>query len=248
MYEIYINDRPLRLIATADLAHYAVPDPSRLLARYSGKVKTLLNYADMLEKGSPKVQSLVLHYPLLEQLWEDFLSHYKIITAAGGIVQLKDTDKRLFIYRRGFLDLPKGKIDPGETPAEAAIREVQEETGLVEVAINHVPDPSRSPTPNSELLTQNSQLPIYPTTHLPNYPATKLPTTNYRLPTTTLHTYRTKKDKRILKPTYWYPMKTNQEELIPQTEEDIEWARWMTIEEALSGDWKMYANLERLLD
>ena len=233
MYEIYINDRPLRLIATADLAHYAVPDPSRLLARYSGKVKTLLNYADMLEKGSPKVQSLVLHYPLLEQLWKDFLSHYKIITAAGGIVQLKDTDKRLFIYRRGFLDLPKGKIDPGETPVEAAIREVQEETGLVEVAINHVPNPSRSPTPNSELLTQNSQLPIYPTIHLP---------------TITLHTYRTKKDKRILKPTYWYPMKTNQEELIPQTEEDIEWARWMTIEEALSGDWKMYANLERLLE
>ena len=233
MYEIYINDRPLRLIATADLAHYAVPDPSRLLARYSGKVKTLLNYADMLEKGSPKVQSLVLHYPLLEQLWKDFLSHYKIITAAGGIVQLKDTDKRLFIYRRGFLDLPKGKIDPGETPVEAAIREVQEETGLVEVAINHVPNPSRSPTPNSELLTQNSQLPIYPTIHLP---------------TITLHTYRTKKDIRILKPTYCYPMKTNQEELIPQTEEDIEWARWMTIEEALSGDWKMYANLERLLD
>lgn len=33
------------------------------------------------------------------------------------------------IFRRGVWDLPKGKIDPGETPAECALREVAEETG-----------------------------------------------------------------------------------------------------------------------
>jgi 8-oxo-dGTP pyrophosphatase MutT (NUDIX family) len=32
--------------------------------------------------------------------------------------------------RDGVWALPKGKIDPGETPAEAAVREVREETGV----------------------------------------------------------------------------------------------------------------------
>ncbi len=41
----------------------------------------------------------------------------------------------LFIFRRGFWDLPKGKIEEGETKKEAAIREVIEETGLKEVEI-----------------------------------------------------------------------------------------------------------------
>ena len=31
--------------------------------------------------------------------------------------------------------MPKGKIDPGETPEQAAVREVQEETGLVNVTL-----------------------------------------------------------------------------------------------------------------
>ncbi|MEZ4950086.1 MAG: NUDIX domain-containing protein [Saprospiraceae bacterium] len=37
------------------------------------------------------------------------------------------------MYRRGFWDLPKGKIDKGETPEQAAVREVAEETGLENV-------------------------------------------------------------------------------------------------------------------
>lgn len=36
----------------------------------------------------------------------------------------------LFIFRKGRWDLPKGKIDRGETPLQAALREVSEETGL----------------------------------------------------------------------------------------------------------------------
>ncbi len=36
----------------------------------------------------------------------------------------------LFIFRRGKWDLPKGKLDPGETIEEAAVREVQEECGI----------------------------------------------------------------------------------------------------------------------
>ena len=36
----------------------------------------------------------------------------------------------LWIFRRGFWDLPKGKLDEGETIQTCAVREVEEETGI----------------------------------------------------------------------------------------------------------------------
>lgn len=56
------------------------------------------------------------------------------IIAAGGLI----TDPQrhlLLIHRRGYWDLPKGKLDTGETIEQCAIREVQEETGLKEVQL-----------------------------------------------------------------------------------------------------------------
>jgi len=52
-----------------------------------------------------------------------------IITAAGGLVQ-NSNGEFLLMFRRGFWDLPKGKLDAGESIPDCAIREVQEETGL----------------------------------------------------------------------------------------------------------------------
>ncbi len=51
------------------------------------------------------------------------------ITAAGGIVQ-NESEEILFQFRRGKWDLPKGKLDEGETIEACAVREVEEETGL----------------------------------------------------------------------------------------------------------------------
>lgn len=51
------------------------------------------------------------------------------ITAAGGLV-FNDANELLMMYRRGKWDLPKGKLDDGETIEACAVREVQEETGL----------------------------------------------------------------------------------------------------------------------
>jgi 8-oxo-(d)GTP phosphatase len=57
------------------------------------------------------------------------------ILAAGGLVIRQDGDgtvKVLMVHRPRYDDwsLPKGKTDHGETPAETALREVEEETGI----------------------------------------------------------------------------------------------------------------------
>jgi 8-oxo-dGTP pyrophosphatase MutT (NUDIX family) len=51
------------------------------------------------------------------------------IIAAGGIV-MNPNQEILWIFRRGFWDLPKGKLDPNETIEACAVREVMEETGI----------------------------------------------------------------------------------------------------------------------
>ncbi|WP_420150331.1 NUDIX hydrolase [Spirosoma sp.] len=53
---------------------------------------------------------------------------FKVIKAAGGVV-FKD-NKMLLMFRRGVWDLPKGKLDDGESSRQGAAREVQEETGV----------------------------------------------------------------------------------------------------------------------
>jgi 8-oxo-dGTP pyrophosphatase MutT (NUDIX family) len=53
----------------------------------------------------------------------------KIIQAGGGLV-LNEKHELLLIFRRGSWDLPKGKLDPGETLEACALREVEEETGV----------------------------------------------------------------------------------------------------------------------
>jgi 8-oxo-dGTP pyrophosphatase MutT (NUDIX family) len=59
----------------------------------------------------------------------------KTIVAAGGLVS-NDNGELLLIYRRGFWDLPKGKLDEGESIEACAVREVEEETGLTNVLLD----------------------------------------------------------------------------------------------------------------
>ncbi|MGB3801429.1 MAG: NUDIX domain-containing protein [Lewinella sp.] len=205
MYVIYINDRPLALreISSPSVYGDTAPD-THLIARYTGKKKSLLNYADTLEKASQKVTSIELLTDDVEALWADFQSHYRWIEAAGGVVTHTENGKQLFIFRRGYWDLPKGKLDDGEDRPTAALREVQEETGLKQVELGDA-------------------LPV------------------------TYHTYRGKKN-RILKPTYWYRMTTAQQELVPETEEDILRAEWRDVQEVLKSGDPLYENLRFMLN
>lgn len=53
---------------------------------------------------------------------------FKIVKAAGGVVV--KGNKQLLMFRRGVWDLPKGKLDDGESSRQGAAREVEEETGI----------------------------------------------------------------------------------------------------------------------
>jgi 8-oxo-dGTP diphosphatase len=63
----------------------------------------------------------------------------RIVAAAGGVV-MRDGEVAL-VHRPRYDDwtLPKGKLDSGESFEEAALREVEEETGLRATLVRELP-------------------------------------------------------------------------------------------------------------
>jgi len=201
MYKIYLDQTAFRLVSREEMDKLP-KGKTHLAGEYHGKTALLLNYIDMAEK-SQRYETVTLIGTDVEQLKTDFFSLFKIVEAAGGLIY-NEAGEILFIYRRANWDLPKGKIDEGETKEEAALREVAEETGLQEVE-------------RHELLY------------------------------TSYHIYRNKKDKRCLKPTYWYRMTTQNTDLKLQHEEDIEDAKWMTKAAFLDADMPTYGSIVDVL-
>ncbi len=76
-----------------------------------------------------KIEKAYIYHPNHEEILNKFSKTIPIVVAAGGVVTNKK-GQVLFIYRNEKWDLPKGKIDKGETIEAAAIREVEEETGV----------------------------------------------------------------------------------------------------------------------
>jgi len=64
----------------------------------------------------------------------DFIKLFTYIAAAGGVVYNHEK-KLLLIHRLGKWDLPKGKMENGESPETSAMREVCEETGVCNLKI-----------------------------------------------------------------------------------------------------------------
>ena len=59
--------------------------------------------------------SKVILYGDWNTIFADLKTLYKYIEAAGGFIK-NENDEYLFIFRRGKWDLPKGKLEKGETP------------------------------------------------------------------------------------------------------------------------------------
>ena len=65
------------------------------------------------------------------------------VRAAGCVVH-DDAGNMLLILRNGRWDLPKGKVEPGETLLQAALREVEEETGIAPLPTTRYPLPIKT--------------------------------------------------------------------------------------------------------
>ena len=133
-YKIYHNGIPVFLTTPEGAQALGFQaDKNTHVAHYVGKKKVLRQYLDLLDKNK-NLLAVVLYHNDLQSLWADFQACYKVLEAAGGYVE-NEKNELLVFYRRGSWDMPKGKIDPGESPDQAAIREVQEETGLINVSL-----------------------------------------------------------------------------------------------------------------
>lgn len=124
-YTIYFESKPLLLTETSADRPASFPEKTSSI---NGLSPDHLRQALDLIRSAETGAVIFFHQPLQElkkAIWEQFT----IIQAAGGLV-FNEREEMLFILRRGKWDLPKGKLDPGETLPECALREVQEETGI----------------------------------------------------------------------------------------------------------------------
>jgi len=129
MYKVFFNDRVVLL--TDDFLR-------NFQARY-GLFYKYRNVDDLHElitfyRDLKRIDTLYIFHNDLDELQERFKSCFQVIEAAGGLVT--DTKGRyLVIKRRGIWDLPKGKLNKGETIPQAALREVSEECGIKQLEI-----------------------------------------------------------------------------------------------------------------
>ncbi|HLZ89282.1 MAG TPA: NUDIX domain-containing protein [Puia sp.] len=125
--KIYFNDKPLFLCdeMTAEIREFAHHDDAVLIDEFSHPAVNSMIH----EMRQSKVHAGIFIHKDLEELRKAFWKKFLLVKAGGGLIR-NGEEKYLFMLRRGVWDLPKGKLDPGETIEQCAIREVMEETGI----------------------------------------------------------------------------------------------------------------------
>ena len=132
MYKIFLNDR--EIVISSKATEYS--DNTEIV---SAEGFTIDNIKSWFSEFHQKSNHAVFFHPIPEELMTtSFIPAFRLIQAGGGVVVRNS--KLLFIFRNEKWDLPKGKIDNGETPEQTAIREVTEECGITGHSIvRHLP-------------------------------------------------------------------------------------------------------------
>jgi 8-oxo-dGTP pyrophosphatase MutT (NUDIX family) len=132
--KVYFGEKPVYLCNKIDaelqeILHH--PDAILMDEISSAAINSLLH-----EIVKDEFHAGVLLHEDLDKLKKKFIKHFQLIEAAGGIV-VNEKNQLLFIYRLDKWDLPKGKIEKGEGIETAALREIEEETGLTHLTIKN---------------------------------------------------------------------------------------------------------------
>lgn len=128
---IYIGDSTLIIVPTTLHDHVDLQDLESLgLSPTIGPLNEhdLARLVNWLEVKSDS-RRVTLFSPNVDTSLKHLTKLYTPIAAAGGVV--KKEGKAIMIKRLGVWDLPKGKIEKGESSEVAAVREVEEECGVV---------------------------------------------------------------------------------------------------------------------
>ena len=119
MYKVFVNELPLiltnKLSETGDGEYFPLNENSIQEAIKALKKK--------------KLTAAYIYHPNHEEILKKFTKEIPLTVAAGGVVT-NAKGKVMFIYRNDKWDLPKGKLEKGESIEDCAIREVMEETGV----------------------------------------------------------------------------------------------------------------------
>lgn len=130
--KIYFNDKPLFLCDNIDevVEPFVHHDDAVFIDELDSHTVKSMIYEMQLEK----IHAGVFFHANLEELKKAFFKKFTLVQAAGGLVK-NERGENLLIFRRGKWDLPKGKLDKGESLEECAVREVEEETGLQNIKL-----------------------------------------------------------------------------------------------------------------
>lgn len=126
MYKVFVKNAPL--ILTNELSETGDGDYFLL---NQDAINSAINAL-----AKKKLDIAYIYHPNNEEILKKFTKKIPLEIAAGGVVTNKE-GKVLFIYRNNKWDLPKGKLDKGETIKECALREVEEETGVKNLKIEN---------------------------------------------------------------------------------------------------------------
>ena len=122
----HAEGEPYQLYRTLEDAHAAALSPGGVTGR------VLVLDPSALEVDGDSAHVIPRRAVLNVDVDGDYWRPAPVVAAGGYVVRRAEGGglEVLLIFRRGAWDLPKGKLDPGETVREAAHREVCEEVGI----------------------------------------------------------------------------------------------------------------------
>ncbi len=127
MYKVFVNNTPIILSTKKYIEGY------EMIPIKEADFPTIIR--GVLSKEAANEEAKYhLYHKKEDKLIDHLYKKLPVVTAGGGKVYNADKEI-LFIRRNGKWDLPKGKVEKKEHMETAAIREVEEETGVTGLEI-----------------------------------------------------------------------------------------------------------------
>jgi 8-oxo-dGTP pyrophosphatase MutT (NUDIX family) len=124
MYKVFVKEIPIILSTEKKIGKQYTSIPLKEV-KFKKLIEKINNgellYVNIYHKNGEKL--------------ERFLRKKLPVVEAGGGLVYNSKKEILFIYRNSKWDLPKGKVEKGETHEEAAVRETIEETGVKDLQV-----------------------------------------------------------------------------------------------------------------